>query len=539
MLVSWLTVSSSLLLVVGPARSQKFDCQLSDEISLYKDETVFLSHFINVHDATITMRLRYTDGLSWVGIGINTEGRSNMMPARAVIGDVDRGVRRYSLQSDDNDGSGVVPMDDREGSLKEASFEQTEIGESILTFSHPLVDLGFSDSSVWIWAVGLPENAWAGKHRVHGSFNGLRLFDGCIQQIEAPDPSSTVAQTTKDPAGNGGQGAVPTRLPTMAPTVTPSEVGEIDEATSPATNPVYGQGGTNLSQGISNLESSSDTTQGLWVAHGTVMALAWGGLAPLAIGAAYLRHLAFLKNNTYWLLFHFYLSLSVIVLTVVGFIVAVVATKKEGNLQHFQEDVHRKVGLTILVLVLIQAVAGCARPSPPPKLPPVSITDTDSDSSPMKAKIEDGQGFEIISIQRDQPSSMLRQNSELGIYPTSTMYSTDLDFHDDEEYGAEIFPVPTEDLASSEAPSDESNINSNGQPSPSTNLLARKLWECFHRLTGVTLLGLAWYNCHSGIFLQCAKFDRDGDEAKLLGAFWGVTGTIAGLIFLVGYAFRL
>jgi hypothetical protein len=38
---------------------------------------------------------------------------------------------------------------------------------------------GVNDQSSWIYAVGLPNNEWTGKHEIHGSFY-LPLTDNCI-----------------------------------------------------------------------------------------------------------------------------------------------------------------------------------------------------------------------------------------------------------------------------------------------------------------------------------------------------------------------
>ena len=59
----------------------------------------------------------------------------------------------------------------------------------------------------------------------------------------------------------------------------------------------------------------------------------------------------------------------------------------------------------------------------------------------------------------------------------------------------------------------------------------------FHRLLGITLVGLAWYACTSGIILQADNYPQD-DQQRLMSVFWGVTGSIAGFSFLGGFVLR-
>jgi hypothetical protein len=166
------------LLLVGFAESQQqsspYDCTFSNEISM-NGNVVFLENYINDEDGTFTMRIRYTGGQSWIGIGINTQDRGKMSPAYAVIGDINRGVKRYDLENDSKDASGVIALEDTNGHLKSGSFAQTIDGsnESILEFTHDLVirnpnnpdiiEHEINESSVWIYAIGLPNNQWIGK----------------------------------------------------------------------------------------------------------------------------------------------------------------------------------------------------------------------------------------------------------------------------------------------------------------------------------------------------------------------------------------
>jgi len=58
---------------------------------------------------------------------------------------------------------------------------------------------------------------------------------------------------------------------------------------------------------------------------------------------------------------------------------------------------------------------------------------------------------------------------------------------------------------------------------PST---ARVMWLWGHKISGVTLLGMAWYQCHSGLVLYAQRFVQDQDYTNV---FWGIAGTIAAI----------
>ena len=516
----WLRLLLAESFLISLAESQ-YNCRYSEEIPIHKDGTSFMQHYVNDDEGTFTMRIRYTDGQSWIGIGINTQGKGKMAPAEAVIGDINRGVKRYSLQSDDKTGSGVIPLQDINGHLKSSSFVQTEGGESILEFTHDLVIRNpgddsivheISESSVWIWAVGLPNNAWEGKHKIHGAFEGFELYSSCVQATTSPTQNPAVPLAT-----------LPTKNPTAPPVPEPmlepidnkypiypgydvsnktefwnqfdneTLVGQESNSSEIELENTGDEEGLmpdeasdepphNIAKTTSFIEwSTSEATRGLWVAHGILMGLAWGVLAPLAIGAAYLRNnLAILKENALWLRIHFFLCVLVALFTLVGFVLAVVATKKDDDLPHFEEDIHHEAGLAIFILVLVQAVAGYFRPSP------VSSTNTD----PNPGSDEDDSEENPTDAANSDPSSDYKMRT-----CTTTSISGRV-------------------------------------------LYARKYWEYTHRLLGMILLGLAWYNCHSGIVLQAENYDQD-DEESLLKIFWSITGGIAGSIFFVGYVLRV
>jgi hypothetical protein len=54
-------------------------------------------------------------------------------------------------------------------------------------------------------------------------------------------------------------------------------------------------------------------------------------------------------------------------------------------------------------------------------------------------------------------------------------------------------------------------------------------WEVLHRVSGVALLGMGWYNCHTGIIKASTMLE---DYEDWTGAFWIVVSTLGGLIVI-------
>jgi cytochrome b561 len=235
-----------------------------------------------------------------------------------------------------------------------------------------------------------------------------------------------------------------------------------------------------------------------------------GILAPLAIGAAFLRNnFNVLKTNGRWLQIHFYLSGLVALFTLLGFILAVVATKKEdGDTLQFNKDVHHKAGLAIFILVFIQAFAGYVRPSP---LPPPSSSSPNNVITNSKS-----------SSDRDIPNK------------TNTTFVEDdveeLSYQQKQQaYNASA--TNNEEVVYSEKSTTAPSITSKKS-------YLRLFWECGHRLLGITLLLLAVYNCQTGIILQSENYAQD-DKETLTNIFWSITGSITVIIFLLRFAVRI
>ena len=514
----------------------EYDCILSDPMVLYENnkngDTLELQQVLNLEELTFTMKLNYTtydtSGNAWIGIGINTGQNTKMTPGNVVIGrayndeDFTTSVMRYELINDKEDGSGVVPLDEYyQDFLQDATFEQPDYYTSILTFTQPIDDgdLFISPDSTWIFAVGLPDNAWEGKHDIHGSFR-LTLTDDCVaipdEPPTAPPTNSTEAEEEDEVSGSDVDGAEPSQDdPTL---------GSEDTTSGGASS---GTGGYNTGSSVNQAQAGGgivllDTTKPnrqLWVAHGVVLAIAWGICAPLGIGASLLRN-GLLKyvsptNKGLWYQLHYYFNMLTILLTLVGFLLGVIATQMDEGEKHFSGDVHNKAGLFIFILCILQGAFGYFRPGLP--TPPAATTASSSPPPP-------------------QPTTLP---------PTLT--------NEDEDGSTTHFEVSIENVDkandddkksnnSSTAGSNASDTNNNSPSKKESSSLpgekstARLGWEYSHRLLGMVLLGLAWYNCHTGMELMIDNWD---DTKDMTGVFWGVTGGITGMIFLLSYVIRI
>ena len=453
-------------------------CVLSSPVALDNNGLVTLEQVANQAAGTFTMRLTYSGGQSWIGIGINQQGTSNMTPATAVIGRMLNGapsVLKYNLQSTNQDASGVIPMDTGLQNLQDATFTQTG-STSVLEFTQELNDATqqVSDNSVWIYAVGLPDNQWEGKHAIHGAFQ-VTLDKNCAGVAAPTDPPATASSATS-----------------------PTELAQNEDNTFTDGESLPEEGGNASSgnidsssngQGIVSLQDPAEATRPLWIAHGFLMAIAWGVCFPIAIGAVMLRNVSFLAENGRWFKIHFYLNIANALFTFGGFSLAVVATNQQGD-EHFTDETHKKVGFAIVIIVLFHFVVAFLRPSPPK-------------ASPQAAK----------SITNDANNGTPRRGVE---------HAVAVDF--DSEYGNNVEET------------DEHSVTHPLEEKQLTKSMARRAWEIVHRLVGVSLIGLAWYNCTSGIELQVETYG-EGDD--LTAVFWGVAGGISGMIFCLAYVLRV
>ena len=193
------------------------------------------------------------------------------------------------------------------------------------------------------------------------------------------------------------------------------------------------------------------------------MGLAWGLFAPLAVGASVLRvfvdRLAGEQNNGLWFKVHLCLNILVLLLTIAGFAVAVVETREdkeeEGEELGKIEGVHPRLGVAILVLVVLQSIAGFFRPALPKP-----ASDEKDKQQPMDGR--------------------------------------------DETEPSDVPPKPDDEKSSQ-----------------------RMAFEVLHRVSGLALLGMAWYNCHTGISLSMEEIEGYWDWTAV---FWGVEALLVGVI---------
>jgi len=152
---------------------------------------------------------------------------------------------------------------------------------------------------------------------------------------------------------------------------------------------VPGEGVVNPNVGGFQSDQFQSPKKSVMEAHGNMLTVAWGLLAPLAIASALLRGL-FIKAGyaTLWFRIHMMLNTTVFCLTLIGFVLAFVALNDVGA-DHFQktdETSHQLVGLIILILVFVQVTNGILRPHLPPAeaSEDVELVEEEASSSPAK-----------------------------------------------------------------------------------------------------------------------------------------------------------
>lgn len=389
-------------------------CTFADPITL--ENNLIMQQYKNEEEGTYTMKLTYSGGQSWLAIGTNDNGKPLMTPARSVIGRVDSDGSSTSVKKYSLT-SYYGPSEDSTQNLISSSFVQTE-DTSTLTFTKLLddTDHSVSDETQWIYAVGYDGNSWAG-HDIAGSFK-LSLTASCTETSDNLNPDISFS--------------------------------DIKEA-----------------------------NRSMWLAHGILLALAWGVCAPIGIGASLLRdgldRLGFPQGT--WYKIHFYMNLTCILLTVIGFTIAVVAINEQygSSALHF-EGTHEKTGLAIACIVVLQGVAGFFRPSLP-KAGGVKDIGTDEEGGEQKVSTShkvNRDGVELSATYSKPQTAGKKSGVRLG-------------------------------------------------------------WEWGHRLAGVCLIGMAWSNCNSGINLMALLFgDKDWTPV-----FWSIVGVLGGSTIIASIVLKL
>jgi hypothetical protein len=353
------------------------------------------------------------------------------------------------------------------------------------------------------------------QHRIHGAFDVFQLFDGCVRKNESPVAVAMNPTTAAPIIANNEQESTPNdfgntnnnEIPTMTTggdyeddnedddmIESEDEDEETDESNSSDEFPTSNAdvNSINAQQSISfsgSSDADASTIRGLWIAHGILLSIAWGILAPLAIGAAFLRNnFNVLKTNGRWLQIHFYLSGLVALFTLLGFILAVVATKKK-TVMHYS-----LIKMFIIKQVLLYSF-WCS--------------------------------FKLFLVTLDRVLSLLHRllrpitSSQIANHHPIVTFQTK--------------PI----LHSSKMMLKNYLINKNNKHTiTSKKSYLRLFWECGHRLLGITLLLLAVYNCQTGIILQSENYAQD-DKETLTNIFWSITGSITVIIFFLRFVVRI
>lgn len=108
----------------------------------------------------------------------------------------------------------------------------------------------------------------------------------------------------------------------------------------------------------------------LWKAHGLCMAIAWAILVPLAVASSAIRELLSFLPDGMWFQLHRALNGLGILLTVVGFGIAVHLFNEESGdaVEHFSLKTHHTIGLVVFIFAIVQGISGVVRPHAPSKM---------------------------------------------------------------------------------------------------------------------------------------------------------------------------
>jgi hypothetical protein len=281
-------------------------------------------------------------------------------------------------------------------------------------------------------------------------------------------------------------------------------------------------------------DSDDDTYK---LVHGILMGTAWLVLAPIAIGASLIRRISpapcCLNQNGFWFQIHFYCQILVIWSgdddggsgndDRIRFLKDIWEEEEEDednddyngpsedskdnssedeNLLLFpafgwteddaEENIHPKIGVSILAIVLFQAFLGLIRPhihaAPPPSSPPVPSKPTNNSTTTSSSS----------SSNTEQHSTNDNNNTLL---PTNT---STIDGIDDSSKspalrsGEIIVPTNSNSNSNDVAATKAGDEDDHSVPKP-TKTRIRVIWEWCHRCLGLVLLGLSWLQCIIGI----------------------------------------
>jgi hypothetical protein len=304
---SWLIHFLGLIVLVGLVQAQELDCSFTNNFLLH-DGLLLLQQVTNPVDETLRMALTYS-GIGYIAIGFPSNG-GNMIGSTAVIGIPDSTLeigtpQLYSLASKSQ--GGVVPLDDAQQILSDDSSIVQNSTHTSLSFTLPLsaFDHTLDGTHTFLYAFGF-DNV-LDVHRGRGSFS-LTL-----------SPCRSVTDDLSD-----SPNAPPPAIP---------------------------------------LDSESGVpNRRMWQAHGFLMAFSWGFIVSIAVGASLLRRLFNISENGFWFVLHRAGMGLTLLCTLIGFLLAAIASSDSG-LPHFSNEVpHRTVGLFTFIFLVLQVLVALCRP---------------------------------------------------------------------------------------------------------------------------------------------------------------------------------
>merc|ERR1712176_250467 len=296
-----LTMIIDILLCKSHAMNNILNCFSDDPLyDKYNQITPFLALHWSVSDNLLFGSLRY-EGIGWLSLGFSMDG--SMVGSSAIIGQPDLALEEKSSSvSKFNLHSklihGVIPMEQDEQTLINATVCQ-DTNFTILTF---IKKLNEANGEIPISSSGKNIFLWAiGRSNSMGHHKAGGSFD-----IDLSICNNDELAKERILATAGG---------------------------------------------------SSGYNKKAMLAHGLVGAIAWSLFAPFSIATAWFRRLIPFS----WIYLHVFGNLSCFILTLAGFIIAVIETSNNSQVSHFSKT-HHLTGLVMMILATFQVLLGFARP---------------------------------------------------------------------------------------------------------------------------------------------------------------------------------
>jgi DOMON domain len=257
--------------------------------------------------------------------------------------------------------------------------------------------------------------------------------------------------------------------------------------------------------GSDTVDSSSAAN--LWALHGILMGVAWAVLVPIGVGCSLVRSI--LPVRLVWFQLHKIANVAAFLLQTAAFGMAVYMTSQDND-GHFQ-GTHKSVGLAVYLVSFVQVLSGFfrpqlrSRPGPPVKFCEVSDDEVDDNYADRGDHLATDEG---------PPNSSATRREEVQV---GQRVAGPEGRGSDECYAG----VGVEDDDLQELP---------GPREISEKSVSRLAFEFGHRFGGFALVGLAWYNCSTGIDEMVAHY---GPSYDMLFVLWGVVWSLCGLIVLL------